>query len=90
MVAGPTTATAVATVPDDDGTPAGLVPSTNDLIAAGAVFLAYVIRFGSIAEGVDATPWLTLTTDCLIPLLAAVWLLAVPTYQLCTHVRAEI
>jgi hypothetical protein len=62
---------------------AGLMPATNDLAALLAICGAYITRFGVVAEGVAAW-WhlpLVVTTDLLLPVLAGVWLLVVPVYQ---------
>ena len=45
------------------------------------VAFAYVVRFGTLAEGQAAGLPLRVTTDLLLPLIGAVWLLVVPTYQ---------
>lgn len=62
----------------------GILPATNDLIAGAAVLGAYITRFGALAEGVGPSPWLLplyLTTDLLLPLLGALWFVAVPMYR---------
>lgn len=62
----------------------GVVPSVNDIVAGLAVTGAYVTRFGVVAEGVSG-PWLLplyLTTDVVLPILGAIWLLALPGYAL--------
>lgn len=59
----------------------GMLPTINDLAAGLAILLVYVTRFGTVTEGVAAPPYLTVTTDLLLPLLGALWLLVVPTYQ---------
>lgn len=63
----------------------GLMPAVNDLLAVAVVLSVYVVRFGTVAEGVEpslALVPLYLTTDLLLPLLGATWLLAMPTVQL--------
>ena len=62
----------------------GIMPSVNDLVAGMCVFFAYVTRFGIVESGSEG--WhmalLVVTTDFLLPLLGACWLLALPTWQL--------
>ena len=63
----------------------GIAPAVNDLLAGGVVGAAYVTRYAVLAEQVERAWWhlpLFLATDLLIPLLGAVWLLAVPTWML--------
>lgn len=69
---------------------AGMVPAVNDIVAGFAVLGAYVTRYGVVAEGVPTTWWhapLLVTTDLLLPLLGAVWLLAMPTWALYQRVE---
>jgi hypothetical protein len=66
---------------------AGIMPAVNDIVAGVAIAFAYVVRFGTVAEGQAAGLPLRVTTDLLLPLIGAVWLLVVPTYQVCQKVR---
>lgn len=59
----------------------GVVPAINDIAAALAVLAVYVVRFGTVAEGGSPGLALTVTTDFIVPVLAAVWLLVVPVYR---------
>jgi hypothetical protein len=61
---------------------AGILPWVNDLVAVGVLFFVYVVRIGFVEEGVRAPWWLSVTTDAVLPVLAAVWLLVVPAYRL--------
>jgi len=59
----------------------GFLPTVNDTVAILAIMGVYLTRFGVVAEGQSANFLLQLTTDFLLPLFGAMWLLAVPTYQ---------
>lgn len=62
----------------------GMAPAVNDIVAGLVIIAAYVTRYGVIGEGVAGEWWLLpliLTTDLLLPLLGAIWLLLVPTYS---------
>jgi hypothetical protein len=65
----------------------GVLPTTNDLAAGVAIAAVYITRWGVVAEG--GSPWwvLAIATDLILPVLAAVWLLCVPTYQVVERVR---
>jgi len=68
----------------EHGYTAGLIPAVNDLAAGISICGAYITRFGLLAEGVASTWWhlpLLLTTDLILPVLAAVWLLGVPVWK---------
>jgi hypothetical protein len=68
----------------------GLMPSVNSLAAAGILFLTYVARFGVIYEDIEPDLLylpLYLTTDLILPVLAAAWLLGVPTAMLVEKIR---
>jgi len=65
----------------------GFMPTVNDLVAGVAVIGAYVTRYGVLAEGQTPSLLLQFSTDLLIPLLGAVWLLAVPVCQVVQKVR---
>jgi len=72
-------------------TTTGMVPAVNDLIAGIAILGAYVTRYGVIAEGIDGGWWLIpliLTTDLILPILGAIWLLAVPTWSLYRRIES--
>jgi len=68
----------------EEHTTRGVVPSVNDLTAGLVVLLTYAIRVGVVEEGREGyhVALLYLTTDFVLPLLAGVWLLALPTWQL--------
>jgi hypothetical protein len=66
---------------------AGLVPAVNDLLAATVILGVYIVRFGTVDEGVAPGLPLRVTTDLLLPLLGGVWLLAVPTVQVVQRLR---
>lgn len=68
---------------------AGIAPSINDLVATVAILGAYLVRVGTVVEATSAAwVWpLVLVTDVVLPLLAAVWLLVVPTYSVVTRIR---
>ena len=70
---------------------AGVIPSVNDLVAGGVILLTYAIRVGVVEEGRESPLYLGLyaTTDVILPLLAGLWLLAVPTYHLWCRVQRE-
>jgi hypothetical protein len=57
------------------------------MVAALAITAAYVVRVGHVVEGVPVPVWLSVTTDFLVPLCAAAWLLLVPVYKVVMHVR---
>jgi len=67
---------------------AGLLPAVNDIVAILAISGVYLTRFGMLAEGVEPglvhLP-LLLTTDLVLPVAAAAWLLAVPVWQVVTR-----
>lgn len=68
----------------------GIAPSLNGIVAGLSLFFVYVIRIGTIEESLDPSLWLLpliLTTDFVVPLLAAIWLLAVPTWRVYEAVR---
>ena len=68
----------------------GIVPSLNGLVAAAVILGTYVTRYGVVYEGVDAGVWLLplyLTTDLILPVLAAAWLLGLPTAMLAEKIR---
>lgn len=65
------------------GADGGVVPPTNDLVAGLVILGTYITRYGILAEGVEGVWWhvpLILTTDLVIPLAAALWLLVVPVW----------
>lgn len=69
---------------------AGLLPATNDLLAFLVLAGVYLTRIGVVAEGVTPGWWLAplyLTTDLLLPLLAGLWVLGVPVWQVWTRCR---
>ena len=69
----------------------GMMPAVNDLIAGAVVLGAYITRYGTIAEGVAGEWWLIpliLTTDLVLPLLGAIWILAVPTWSLYRRIES--
>lgn len=69
----------------------GFMPAVNDIVAFGAMFGAYVVRFGTVAEGISGEMWLIpliLTTDLVLPILGAIWLLGVPVYQMYRRLQA--
>ena len=53
---------------------AGMLPSINDLTAIGVMFFVYVIRIASLDPQFSVPWYLTVSTDLLIPTLAAMWL----------------
>jgi hypothetical protein len=65
-----------------DYTTAGIMPAVNDIVAVLAIAGAYVTRFGTVAEGEPPGILLEVTTDLLLPLCGAVWLLVVPMWTL--------
>lgn len=60
---------------------AGVVPAVNDLLAGLIIVALYVVRVGAVAEPGGAWLGLRLVADVVVPVLAAVWLLVVPTYR---------
>lgn len=71
------------------GYTAGFMPAVNDLLAVGVVFALYVTRWGLLAEGESAGLFIQFTADFLVPVLGAVWLLAVPTLSLYERIGSE-
>jgi hypothetical protein len=67
----------------------GVLPPINDIVAGIAMFFAYVVRFGVITEGVGGWWGLRVTTDVILPVLGAVWLLVVPTAQVLKRLFLE-
>lgn len=70
----------------------GLAPASNDIIASVAIVGAYIARFGTIAEGVAGDPWLiplVVTTDFLLPVLGAVWMLMIPAWSIYRRIESR-
>lgn len=70
-----------------EGHTAGMVPAVNDIVAALALVAVYVVRVGHVAEGTAVPLPLQVATDVVVPVLAAVWLLVVPVWQVVRHVE---
>jgi len=61
----------------------GTLPSVNDTLAGLVLVAVYLIRIASAGpEGWAAPWWLTVTTDVVLPILAALYLFAVASYVL--------
>jgi len=52
----------------------GLVPNTQDAVAIVILALVYLIRIAATGPAVTAPWYLLITTDLIIPLIAATWL----------------
>jgi hypothetical protein len=66
---------------------AGVVPAINDVVAGVILVGVYLVRIGYVAEGMTGPWYLAVMTDVVVPLLAAVWLLVVPTVRVLAYVR---
>jgi len=76
----------------DESGDSGVVPPTNDLVAAVVIVATYISRFGVLAEGAGGSWWhapLLVTTDVVLPLAAGLWLLVVPVWSVWTRCRRE-
>ena len=66
---------------------AGILPSINDAMAIAVLLATYMVRIAATGPGVDAPWFLYVTTDMLIPMLAAIWLFAAATYTVVRRLR---
>jgi len=58
------------------------LPVINDILASGVLITIYLIRFAAL-DSQFSVPWfLLVTTDVLIPLLAATWIWVGAMYAL--------
>lgn len=52
----------------------GVIPSVQDLLAGGVLVVTYYLRLGLVAEpGATVPDLLVITTDFVIPVVAASW-----------------
>lgn len=61
----------------------GILPSINDSLAGAIIIATYLVRIASAGSGGWSPPWwLTVTTDVVLPIFAALWLFAAASYAL--------
>lgn len=60
----------------------GLLPAINDLVAIAVLLVVYLIRFAALSDQYEVTWYLIVTTDLVIPLIAAIWLWVAAMYAL--------